>query len=183
MGLEQRMPSQSYTARLIDHDTALMQEEVARELQQSCKQLLPVTKSGGASCVPVNQAASAHPLRQALWKSRKIAVKAKGKIHLIDPARILAAEAQCNYVLLLQAAAESYLLREQISVLAELLEPFGFIRIHRSVLVNAALVEELEPMLTGAYLLRMRGGKQYSVTRTYRQNLHLLARDWIGFNI
>jgi DNA-binding LytR/AlgR family response regulator len=177
MGLEQR---KLYDGYFIDHDAALMQETVARELEKSRQPLLPVI-TGGSNRTPVSETERARQLGLSLWRSRKIAVKAKGKIHLIDPARILAAEAQSNYVLL-QQMLESHLLREQISVLAEKLEPFGFIRIHRSVLVNAALVEELEPLLTGAYLLRMRGGKEYSVTRTYKKNLQFLARSWIGMD-
>jgi DNA-binding LytR/AlgR family response regulator len=180
MGLEQRISRESYDGRFIDHDAALMQETVARELERTRQPLLPVI-TGGANRLAATEPAAAEQSRQSIWKSRRIAVKAKGRIHLLDPARILAAEAQSNYVLL-QQIVESYLLREQISVLAEKLEPFGFIRIHRSVLVNAALVEELEPLLTGAYLLRMRGGKEYSVTRTYKRNLQMLARSWIGMD-
>jgi DNA-binding LytR/AlgR family response regulator len=112
-------------------------------------------------------------------RSARIAVKANGRIFLIDPAEILVAEAQGNYVLLQQRNA-SHLLREQISVLAEKLQPYGLIRIHRSILVNAAHVEDMEPLLTGEYLLRMKGGKEYKVTRTYRCNLQLLADTWIG---
>jgi hypothetical protein len=29
-------------------------------------------------------------------------------------------------------------------------------------------------------VLRVRGGKKYTVTRTYKKNLHLLAGSWIG---
>jgi DNA-binding LytR/AlgR family response regulator len=60
------------------------------------------------------------------------------------------------------------------------LNPHGFVRIHRSVLVNAALVEEIHPRSTGEYVLRVRGGRQFIFTRTYRNNLQLLAQLWIG---
>jgi DNA-binding LytR/AlgR family response regulator len=46
--------------------------------------------------------------------------------------------------------------------------------------VNAAFVEEIRPLSTGEYVLRVRGGRKYTVTRTYRKNLHLLAESWIG---
>jgi two-component system LytT family response regulator len=64
--------------------------------------------------------------------------------------------------------------------LAEKLEPYGFIRIHRSVLVNISLVEEIRPHLTGEYGLQVKGGKKYTVTRTYKKNLKSLAEFWIG---
>ena len=60
------------------------------------------------------------------------------------------------------------------------LEPYGFIRIHRPVLVNALHVEVIEPVLTGEYLLRMNDGKVYNSTRTYKKNLKLLAESRIG---
>jgi two-component system LytT family response regulator len=72
------------------------------------------------------------------------------------------------------------LLRESLSVVSEKLEPYGFIRIHRSVLVNASFVEEIRPYSTGEYGLRVKGGKEYTVTRTYKRNLKSLAAFWLG---
>jgi len=111
--------------------------------------------------------------------SPRIAIKAKGRIVFIDPCAVIAVQAEGNYVLL-QREGGSHLLRESISDMAEKLEPFGFIRIHRSVLVNAAFVEEIQPCPTGEYDLRMKGGKQFTVTRTYKKNLRSLAQYWIG---
>jgi DNA-binding LytR/AlgR family response regulator len=112
-------------------------------------------------------------------KPIKIAIKTKGKILLIHPGEILAVEAEGNYVLL-RRPTDSYLLRESISTMAEKLHPYGFIRIHRSVLVNAASVEELQPGANGEYVLRLAGGKEYMVSRTYKNNLRSLAHSWIG---
>ena len=111
--------------------------------------------------------------------SARIAIKAKGKILLINPADVIAVLAEGNYVLV-QQESTSHLLREFISAVAEKLEPFGFIRIHRSVLINSAFVEEIKPYPTGEYCLRVKGGKEYRVTRTYRKNLKSLAEFWIG---
>ncbi len=115
----------------------------------------------------------------SLQQSTRIAVKAKGRILFIHPAEVIAVQAEGNYVLL-QRETGSDLLRESISTMAEKLEPYGFIRIHRSVLVNAALVEQIQPWVTGEYGLRMKGGKEYTVTRTYKKNLKALASLWIG---
>jgi len=111
--------------------------------------------------------------------SARIAIKSKGRILFVDPSKLVAVQAQGNYVLL-ERESGSYLLRESISEMAEKLEPYGFIRIHRSVLVNSAFVEEIEPCLTGEYGLRVKGGKQYTVTRTYKKSLRSLAEFWIG---
>ncbi len=111
----------------------------------------------------------------------RIAIRAGKRILFIDSADIIAVEAEGHYVLL-QHKSSGYLLHESISAMAEKLRLFGFVRIHRSSLVNAAFVEEIQPLSTGEYVLRVRGGKKYIVTRTYKKNLHLLAQSWIGTN-
>ena len=112
-------------------------------------------------------------------KPIKIAIKTKGKILLIHPGDILSVEAEGNYVLL-RRLTDSYLLRESISTMADKLQAYGFIRIHRSVLVNASAVEEIHPGTTGEYVLRIAGGREYMVSRTYKRNLKSLAISWIG---
>jgi len=121
------------------------------------------------------------PGLQALAKlqSLRVAIKVRGKILFIHLGDVVSVQAQGNYVLL-QRDTSSYLLHDSISVVAEKLEPYGFIRIHRSVLVNAALVEGIRPYSTGEYGLQIKGGKEYTVTRTYKKNLKFLAKFWIG---
>jgi len=115
----------------------------------------------------------------AMGKSARIAIKAKGRILFIDAADLIAVEAKGNYVLLLHTSS-SHMLRESISVIEEKPNLHGFVRIHRSVLVNAALVEEIHSCPTGEYVLCLRGGREFTVTRTYKKNLQLLAQLWIG---
>jgi len=98
---------------------------------------------------------------------------------LINPGDVVAVLAEGNYVLL-QQESSSYLLRESMSAVAKKLESFGFVRIHRSVIVNSAFVEEIKSYPTGEYGLRVKGGKEYTVTRTYKENLKSLAEFWIG---
>jgi two-component system, LytTR family, response regulator len=109
----------------------------------------------------------------------RIAVKNKRRIVFVNPGDIVSVVAQGNYVLL-QRESGAYLLRESISGIAEKLEPYGFVRIHRSALVNRSWVEEIRPYLTGEYRLRLKGGKEFTVTRTYKKNLKLLAELWLG---
>jgi two-component system LytT family response regulator len=108
-----------------------------------------------------------------------IAIKAKGRILFINPGDVVAVQAEGNYVSL-QRESDSYLLRESISVVAEKLKPYGFIRIHRSVLVNTSFVIEIKPYPTGKYGLRVEGGKEYAVTRGYTKNLKPLTEFRIG---
>jgi DNA-binding LytR/AlgR family response regulator len=114
-----------------------------------------------------------------LTKPSRIAIKAKGRILFIDPAHVVTVEAQGNYVLL-QRTAGSDLLRESMSAVAEKLGPYGFVRIHRSMLINASFVEEIQPCSTGEYVLRIKGGKEFTVSRTYKKNLNSIAPLWFG---
>ena len=108
-----------------------------------------------------------------------IAIKAKGKIIFINPGDVVAVQAEGNYVSL-QRGSDSYLLRESISRVAEKLKPYGFIRIHRSALVNSTFVVEIKPYSTGKCGLRVKGGKEYAVTSAYKKNLKPLTEFRIG---
>jgi len=109
----------------------------------------------------------------------RIAFREKGRILFLRLAEIVAVQAEGNYVSL-RHQPSSYLLRESLTSMAEKLKPYGFIRIHRSVVVNISAVEEIQPLPTGEYRLRVKGGQQYLVTRTYKNNLRDLAQLWVG---
>jgi DNA-binding LytR/AlgR family response regulator len=109
----------------------------------------------------------------------RIAIKAKGSILFLELADILAVQAEGNYVSL-RHRCSPYSVHESLSFMAEKLKPYGFIRIHRSVVVNISAVEEIQPLPTGEYRLRVKGGKEYLVTRTYKHNLRDLAQLWVG---
>ena len=137
--------------------------------------LLPLTRIDAANLMRVLRQLEVIAKRQA----PRIAFKAKGRILLLDLADILAVQAEGNYVSL-QHRRNSYLVHESLSSMAEKLKPYGFIRIHRSVVVNISAVEEIQPLPTGEYRLRVKGGKEYLVTRTYKHNLRDLAQLWVG---
>jgi DNA-binding LytR/AlgR family response regulator len=109
----------------------------------------------------------------------RIAIKAKGRILFINPCDVVAVQAEGNYVSL-QRESDSYLLRESISVVAEKLKPYGFIRIHRSALVNTSFVVEIKPYSAGKCGVRVKSGKEYAVTRGYKKNLRPLTAFRIG---
>jgi two-component system LytT family response regulator len=92
---------------------------------------------------------------------------------------VVAVQAEGNYVSL-RHRPNPYLLRESLSSMAEKLKPYGFIRIHRSFVVNNSAVEEIQPLRTGEYRLRIKRGEQYLVTRMYKDNLRDLAQLWVG---
>jgi two-component system LytT family response regulator len=142
-------------------------------------------EAADVSLLPVNRADAnlMRVLRQleviARRQAPRIAFKAKGSVLLLDLADILAVQAEGNYVSL-RPRTNPYLVHESLSSMAEKLKPYGFIRIHRSVVVNISAVEKIQPLPTGEYRLRVKGGKEYLVTRTYKHNLRDLAQLWVG---
>jgi DNA-binding LytR/AlgR family response regulator len=121
---------------------------------------------------------SSRPKLRSLQLSR-IAIKTKGTILFIDSSDVIAIEAKGNHLLLLHASGP-YLLRESITTAEKKLNRHGFVRIQRSVLINPMFVHELKSWSAGRYVLRIKGGKEYKVTRNYKRNLQLLAESWIG---
>jgi DNA-binding LytR/AlgR family response regulator len=143
-------------------------------------------EAADASLPPVNRIDAANLMRvlrqlEVISKrlAPRIAFKANGSIVLLDLADILAVQAEGNYVSL-RPRTNPYLVHESLSSMAEKLKPYGFIRIHRSVVVNVSAVEKIQPLPTGEYRLRVKGGKEYLVTRTYKHNLRDVAQLWVG---
>lgn len=120
-------------------------------------------------------------LRIRLQPSR-IAIRDRGRTVFIDPSEVSAIVAQGNYVLL-QRQSGSYCVREPMSVMAGKLESWGFVRIHRSALVNRLWVEEICSDTRGQCMVRLRSGREVTVSRTYRKNLRKLAELWLGNEI
>jgi DNA-binding LytR/AlgR family response regulator len=148
-----------------------------RLAQHSCAALVRARDAGEQTA----RSTETFPGLRALAKpqSLRVAIKVRGKILFINLGDVVSIQAKGKCVSL-QRNGDSYLLRESISVVAERLATHGFIRIHRSVLVNTSCVEEITPLSTGEYCLRVDGGKEYTVTRTYKKNLKSLAEFWIG---
>lgn len=109
----------------------------------------------------------------------RIAIKTNGRILFVDPQEVFAVKAEGNYVVL-QRASSSDLLRESISVIEEKLKRYGFVRIHRSILVNCSQVHEVRAWTTGEYGIRLKNGMEYTITRKYKRNLKHLAESWLG---
>jgi DNA-binding LytR/AlgR family response regulator len=151
-------------------------ESTADEFYEAVdKSLLPVIGIDATNLMRILRQLEVVAKRQA----PRIAFKANGRILLLDLADILAVQAEGNYVSL-RLRPNAYLVHESLSSVAEKLKPYGFIRIHRSVVVNMSAVEEIQPLPTGEYMLRVKGGKEYLVTRTYKHNLRDLAQLWVG---
>src|SRR6266536_3755702 len=77
----------------------------------------------------------------------------------------------------------AHMLRGLMTEVEEKLKPFGFIRIHRSVIINSKIIKDIQPQASGDYLLRTVNGKEFSVTRKYKSNLTHIASLAVGTDI
>jgi two-component system LytT family response regulator len=70
---------------------------------------------------------------------------------------------------------KAWLVREPIGSIEERLASAGFVRIHRSTLVNIERVQELRPLDKGEYQVILRTGVELKLSRNYRAALTRLA--------
>lgn len=100
----------------------------------------------------------------------RVAVRSAGRVHLVDPAEILWAGADGDYVTL-HAAGKRHSIRTSLKAIEAQLVPYGFARIHRSSLVNLHCVAELVPQDSGDYRIVLHDGTVLRMSRSYRDAL------------
>ncbi|MBV8805366.1 MAG: LytTR family transcriptional regulator DNA-binding domain-containing protein [Sinobacteraceae bacterium] len=103
----------------------------------------------------------------------RIPVKAHGRIMIVNVAEIDWVEADGDYVSV-HVGAKSWLLRETIAAAEARLALSGFVRIHRSTLVNIYRVRELLPLSKGEFTVVLVGGTELKLSRNYRFALERL---------
>ena len=92
----------------------------------------------------------------------------------VVPAEVLAARSSGNYVEYLLADGRRPLMRTTLSSAEVELSPRGFVRTHRSWLVNTRHVSTIEAEGSGDYGLTLTDGTQVPLSRRYRQALEAL---------
>jgi two-component system LytT family response regulator len=76
----------------------------------------------------------------------------------------------------LHAGKSVHMLRETMNQIEAKLPADGFVRIHRSVIVNAERVLEVQPWFKGDYVLILQDGTKLRSGRTYRESVQRLIR-------
>ena len=105
----------------------------------------------------------------------RIAVKTgDGRIMVIRLNEVDWVEAHQDYVAL-HVGSKAWLVREAIGALEPRLAPLGFVRIHRSTLLNVDRVRELRPLSRGEFMVVLFDGTERKLSRNYRGALDRLA--------
>jgi two-component system LytT family response regulator len=102
--------------------------------------------------------------------SGPVLARSHGRIVALQHEEIDWVEAAGNY-LLLHAGPKAHLVRSTLTRLLERLEPSGFVRIHRSAVVNLARVREVRATTGGDALAILRDGIDLAVSRRYYHSL------------
>ena len=92
-------------------------------------------------------------------------IKLRGRIRLLDVTEVDWIGGASNYVEI-HIGQKSYLMREKLSRLCELVDPARFVRIHRSTVVNIDRVAELAPLFNGDHAVFLRDGMRLVLSRT-----------------
>jgi two-component system, LytTR family, response regulator len=111
-------------------------------------------------------------LRGEVTRLERLPVRVGQRTRLIALDDVDYMEARSNYVRL-HVGERSYLVRDTLSALEARLDRERFLRIHRSLIVNVARVEEVESLFAGEYVLYLRGGVRLTSGRTYRAALEV----------
>jgi len=104
----------------------------------------------------------------------RMAVKSGGRTVFLQLEELDYIEAAGNYARL-HVGSQEYVIRETMAALEGKLPPNQFVRIHRSVIVNRTRIKELRPWFTGEYVVILTTGKELTLSRGYRDRLHLLT--------
>ena len=105
----------------------------------------------------------------------RLPIKANdGRIIVLRLADIDWIEADRDYVSV-HVGGKTWLMRETIAAVELRLALSGFVRIHRSALVNAERVKELRPRDKGEYTVVLNNGTELKLTRNYRASVERLV--------
>lgn len=105
----------------------------------------------------------------------RLPIKVNGRIIVIRLADIDWIEADRDYVSVHVGGGKTWLMRETIAAVELRLALSGFVRIHRSAIVNTERVKELRPRDKGEYIVVLNDGTELKLSRNYRAAVERLV--------
>src|SRR5262249_42631183 len=106
----------------------------------------------------------------------RLVVRTRGRVFFLKPQEIDWIEADGKYARL-HVGREAHAVRHPLSRLAARLKPQGFVRIHRSTIVNIDRVKELQPWFHGEYVVILRDGTRLTSSVAHSEELHKMLED------
>ncbi len=110
---------------------------------------------------------------QARRHVRRLPIKKAGRVILVDIDDVMRLEATGNYIEV-HTRERMHLLRETLSGLEARLDPDGFVRVSRSCIVNARHIRELQPQVSGDFVVVLADDSEVQGSRRYRDGMATL---------
>jgi two-component system, LytTR family, response regulator len=106
----------------------------------------------------------------------RIAVRGPAGTSFVDTTEVEWLQAAENYVEL-HVGTACHLVEATMTEIAKRLDPIRFVRIHRSVIINAARIRTVRPASHSEYLVTLASGIQLRSGRTYREAMRGLISN------
>lgn len=159
---------QSRLLKAVSRSKAMMRKE---DKNESNLQLLALIKELRREPVNITQSRIAERNYQ-----ERIVIKQSGHIFFLNVDEIDWIEAAGNYIKL-HAGRETHLIRDTIRGLESKLNPNKFLRVRRTVIINAGRIKELHPLFNGKYRIIFHSGTEATSSRRFREKIRILLGE------
>jgi two-component system LytT family response regulator len=124
--------------------------------------------SASSDSAPSSASSDNAPVRPAYLE--RFAVETRGQVRVVPVSKVLYITASGPYAEI-HTAERTHLIREQMQVLEDRLDPDQFFRVHRSAIVRFDLIEGLTRNASGDYSVQLKGGLTLKVSRSRSDEL------------
>ena len=104
----------------------------------------------------------------------RLVIRTRGKVSFLKPSEIDWIEADGKHAVL-HAGRETHVVRHTLTRLEQRLAAHGFVRVHRSAIVNVDRIKELEPWFHGEYVVILKDGTKLTSSAAHSQALHRIV--------
>ncbi len=104
----------------------------------------------------------------------RLVIRTRSKVSFLKPSEIDWIEADGKHARL-HAGRETHVVRHTLTRLEQRLAAHGFVRVHRSAIVNVDRIKELEPWFHGEYVVILKDGTKLTSSAAHSQALHRIV--------
>ncbi|HJS42399.1 MAG TPA: response regulator [Gemmatimonadales bacterium] len=104
----------------------------------------------------------------------RLVIRTRSKVSFLKPSEIDWIEADGKHARL-HAGSETHVVRHTLTRLEQRLAGHGFVRVHRSAIVNVDRIKELEPWFHGEFVVILKDGTKLTSSAAHSQALHRIV--------
>jgi two-component system LytT family response regulator len=104
----------------------------------------------------------------------RLVIRTRNKVSFLKPSEIDWIEADGKHARL-HAGPGTHVVRHTLTRLEQRLASHGFVRVHRSAIVNVERIKELEPWFHGEYVVVLKDGTKLTSSAAHSQALHRIV--------